>query len=138
MSEEGPALPTLLDIVGTMWSFGHTAERLGLTPDELTALVQEGRIVGLSPSDSDRVSFPVFQFWSRDGQVEVKPGLGEFVVALQGGPNGGPRDPWSVAITARTPAPELGGLTPEQWATQHRDSETLVLYANRLRAEFAR
>lgn len=138
MSQEGPALPTILDIVGTMWSFGHTAERLGLTQAELTARTREGRIIGLSPSDSDRVSFPIFQFWNRDGQVEVKPGLAGFYAALVAPPDGGPRDPWSVAIIARTPAPELDGLTPAQWATEKRDTKTLVLYANRLRAEFAR
>lgn len=144
MSEEGPALPTALDIVGTMWSFWHTAERLGLTSDELDTMAQEGRVIGLSPSDSDRLAFPIFQFVEDDGHVSVKPGLAEFIVTLSA-PDGRPRDPWSVAIIARTPAPELDGLTPERWAYAHRhndddpgDTGTLVMYAHRLRAEFAR
>ncbi len=114
---------TLLDVVDPFWTADHTANRLNITPDELDRQRATGGLLGVTPSDSDRVFYPVFQFEKRTGKVQVKPALRVFMATLRD------HDPWTIAVLINTPAPELDGLTPLGWAEANRDTATLIAYA---------
>lgn len=72
--------------------------------------IRAGAILALKTSDGQLV-FPVSQFHTIQGDgVKVIPALVPALIALR------KYDPWAVALLLRTPADELAGATPLEWA----------------------
>ena len=121
----------LAELVGPVWTAGHTRRVLGLSHGSMLNRRQVGALLALPTADGDLV-YPVSQFEKRNGEVQVKPAVREFMHVLRD------RDPWTVAVLLHTPAPELEDLAPLEWVRQGRDSQNLVDYAAVLDREFAR
>jgi hypothetical protein len=47
-------------------------------------------------------------------------------------------DGWVIATLLKTPAPELGGISPMEWILQDRDGETLTRFTRNIRREWSR
>lgn len=126
-----PQRSELVDLVAPVWTAEHTRRVLKLSRPTMLDRRRTGSLLALKSSDGDYF-YPVSQFEKRDGKVQVKPALRQFMMVLRD------HDPWTVAVLHHTPAPELDGLTPLDWARQDRDTTTLVEYAKVLNAEFSR
>ena len=123
----------IADLLAPFWSASRTAEALGVTADELEERSAARAVLGTTTTDGSTV-YPIWQFHRlKDGTVEVKPDFVAFFTALQG-----ITDPWTIAIVLRTPAPELGGSTPEDWIHAKGDLATLMNYAHLIASEFRR
>lgn len=123
----------IAELLAPFWTKRRTSEALLLTCDEVMRRVEEGVVLGL-PTEPVRMFFPVWQFHRlRDGTVEVKPGIAVLISAFHR-----LLQPWTIGIVLRTPASELGGLTPEQWVRARGDVVTLTRYARRVTARFKR
>lgn len=126
-----PDRSELADIVGPMWTAEHARRELGISRPAMLDRRRSGSLLALKSSDGD-FFYPVCQFEKSSGEVRVKPGLRQFMMVLRS------HDPWTVAVLLHTPAPELSDLTPLAWLREDRDTQTLVSYAEALRAEFVR
>lgn len=105
-SGEAPGENELATLLGPFWSASHVAHALALPDIEAVhEWVKDGQLLALPTSDGEHV-FPVSQFSSTSGCVEVHPHLLPIMEALR------LHDPWSVALLMVTPAAELGGRTP--------------------------
>ncbi|WP_299056455.1 hypothetical protein [uncultured Nocardioides sp.] len=115
-----------------MWSEKKVRSTLELNDRELREMCNAGQLLGLTAADALTIRYPVFQFERHDATVRVKPALAAFMTLLSY------RDPWTTAIVAKTPAPELDGLSPLEWVNLGHDERSLRDYAHILRAEFER
>lgn len=122
----------MADLVAPLWSAERARRELNISRSTMAERRSAGSLLALKPTDADEFFYPVSQFERRDGRVQVKAGLRRFMMALRGS------DPWTVAVLMRTPALELGNLTPLDWVRRGRDESTLNEYAEMLVAELAR
>lgn len=116
--------------VGPCWSEAKTAAALAVSVESLAALRTAGGVLGLETADGVWV-YPIDQFRTGGGRVEVKPDLLPVFHALRG------HDPWAVAVLLHTPAPELGGATPLDLLTVGRDLEVLACWASVVNREWS-
>lgn len=123
---------TLADLLAQYWTGARVRKALGIrTRQALDSRRRHGSILGVKSTDGD-VLYPVEQFHRRaDGQVEVKPALVPLLRALR------EHDSWAVGVLLCTPAPELDGLTPFDWAQQKRPAETLERLGRRVAREWS-
>ncbi|GAA4363012.1 hypothetical protein [Nocardioides caricicola] len=119
------------DLLAPYWSTSRTMEALRLTADGLAAAREDGRVLGLKTSDGDYF-YPVWTFVKAGENITVKPGVAVVLRALRG------LDGWTIGVFLRMGAPELDGLTPEEWIAQQRDLEVLRDYAHVFAAEMRR
>lgn len=123
---------TLVDTVGPSWSIGKLREELGgRSYQAVHQRVGRGTLLALPTSDGATV-YPIFQFIRRNGMLKVKPGLIKMFKILQG------QDPWQIAVSLNTPAPELGGLSPVAWEQEQGDTEALERLAEAFVREWER
>jgi hypothetical protein len=123
----------LADLLGPFWSADRARKALAATETELADLRRDGRLLGVASADGHgRVFYPIAQFENHGGRTRVRPALQRFFAALRA------HDAWTVGVLMHTPAPELGDLTPLQWAREGRDLAPVVSYAERLAAELRR
>lgn len=88
------------------WSSAKVREELGIrTRQALASRIASGSVLALRTADG-RLLFPVFQFFRTANGVRVRDGLSVLFSELR------EFDPWSVALIAVTPAPELVGQCP--------------------------
>lgn len=122
----------LAALLGPFWTGARTREALGLNSRQaLASRASNGSVLALKSADGD-VFYPISQFQRRsDGTVEVKPALVPFLRHLRH------FDPWAVGVLLHTPAPELGNLTPLDWARQDRDPATLIHLARAVAREWS-
>ena len=118
----------MADLLAPYWSERRTREALNVDEDRLAQMCRDGKVLGL-PSTDGETFFPVWTLERKDGQVRTNVRLRPFISTLRS------VDPWTVGILLRTPADELDGLTPEQWARERRDQAVLDRLAHRLLAE---
>lgn len=122
----------LAALLGPFWTGARTRQALGLNNRQaLASRVASGSVLALKSADGDLL-YPVAQFHKRpDGTIEVKPALVPFLRTLR------TFDPWAVGVLLHTPAPELGGLTPLDWARKDRTPDTLTALAQTVAHEWA-
>lgn len=116
--------------IGALWSAERTRDALGLTDTEVVARRSAGALLGVQTAD-DSWFYPLAQFEPHDGGVRVRPGLAAFLEVLRD------VDPWTVAMAANTPAEELEGRSPVEWARDGKSIDTLIDYAYVLRGEWS-
>ena len=116
--------------VGPCWSEAKTAAALAVSVESLAALRTAGGVLGLETADGVWV-YPIDQFRTGGGRVEVKPDLLPVFHALRG------HDPWAVAALLHTPAPELDDATPLDWLSAGGDPEALSALAVAVAREWA-
>lgn len=122
----------LVDTIGPSWSIGKLREELGgRSYQAVHQRVGRGTLLALPTSDGATV-YPIFQFIRRNGMLIVKPGLIKMFKILQG------QDPWQVAVSLNTPAPELDGLSPVTWEKEHGDTDALEKLAETFVREWER
>lgn len=119
----------MLDVVGPLWSEAETSAALGLGVAELAGRRAAGCPLGLPSSDGDWF-YPACQFEEFEDRVRVVPDLVDFLKLHRTSP------PWAVGMMAATPADELDGLTPVEWARQGREAEKLLAFAHSLHSEW--
>ncbi|WP_156391210.1 MULTISPECIES: hypothetical protein [unclassified Nocardioides] len=123
----------IADLLAPFWTLQRTAEALGIAVGELERRTASGSVLGLVP-EGGAAHYPVWQFRRRpDGVVEVKPAFASFIGVLHGSAN-----PWSIVILLRTPASELGDMTPEEWDRSGGNSAGLTELARLLASEWKR
>ncbi len=118
----------LAALVVPYWSEGRAREALRLTDDELAERIAAHSILVVTADDGTKL-LPTWQFETRSGRLTVRPSLLAFFWILR------EYDGSTVGTILRTAADDLDGLTPEHWARERRDADTLVGLAHRLRAE---
>lgn len=123
---------SLLDLVTPLWSAERTHAALDIDADAAATWRREGRLLGVPASDGPDTFYPVGQFETIEGRVRVKPALVAFYRATTD------LDPWTVAVTLQTPAPELDGLSPMEWVDGSRNIEALVGLGETLSEEVRR
>jgi hypothetical protein len=129
LADESPN--ELAALLGPFWSSTKVRSIFGATSRQALAdRRKHGSVLGLKTSDND-VVYPVFQFHQHDGRVEVRPALVSVLRILKA------FDPWTVAVFLRTPAPELGALTPLDWARKDHDSAALIDLAHNVAREWS-
>lgn len=132
MPENEDGADRLIDVVGQLWTAERTQEALGhLSDASMRTRREAGTLLAISTAEGD-MFYPVDQFETRDGVVQVKPGLQEFMQLLR------ERDPWTVAVLLHTPADELGGRSPLEWVQRSGDPSALLAYATAVSQEFSR
>lgn len=118
------------DRVGPLLSSAEAAARLGAEADSaLDKLARAGRVIALQER-SGRVRYPAWQF--ADGRP-----LEALVAAHRELVETGRVSEWTAASFCVAPHPELGGLSPREFAAAGRDDERLALVARRDAARLA-
>jgi hypothetical protein len=131
IGDHDPDYSELVDIVAPLWSAEHARRVLDVSRSTMAQQRKRGSLLALRTAGSGFL-YPVFQFETYEGKVQVKRGLREFMMTLRS------QDPWTVAVVVKTPAPELDGLSPLGWVHTGGDIKVLVDYAKILAAEFQR
>lgn len=123
----------LAERIGPVWTAVHTRGQLDLTSRQaLDNRRRSGSVLGVKTSGTGRVFYPVFQFRTVAGRVEVRPALAAVFKILRS------QDPWAVAMLLTVPAPELDGLSPLAWERAGRPEAALAAYAQRIRRDWSR
>ena len=118
----------LAEAVGSLWTSKRAADALGVTPEDLENLADQGVCLLLTTTDGARVA-PLTQFTQdRDGHIGLHPALAPLLCLATA------HDPWAVAVMLNAPAPELNDQTPVTWARSGNpmsDLETLAAQIDR-------
>ena len=115
-----PVANEIAALIGPFWTESKVCDVLGVAADELAVRRAEGTVLALTSTDGDTF-YPVDQFQRRgDERLEVRAALVPLLRTLRS------FDAWTVAVLLHTPAPELGGLTPLDWARQGGTEGTLA------------
>lgn len=100
----------LADTVGPFWTSETVMRALTIpTRQALHSRIRSGSLLAVKTSDG-KLLFPLSQFVRTRGTVRVRPGLQTVFRTLRR------EDPWAVALLLHTPAEELQGRTPLEWA----------------------
>jgi hypothetical protein len=125
----------LATLLGPYWSTENTRRRLGypsLRDIETSRL--SGFLLGLETADRLFI-YPVWQFEKEhqpDGETTVvRLALLPILRTLR------TYDPWTVAVLIHTPAPELDGQTPLDWARAHKPPQALANLAQTVAREWS-
>jgi hypothetical protein len=113
----------LAALVGPLWSEERATASLGFLPSP-------SKILRLVTSDGTPV-YPVLQFVNVDGATIVKPMVSAMLAELGG------FDGWTVAVLLNTPAEELGGLTPLDYARHGSDLGPVTDLARQVAREWS-
>lgn len=120
----------LAALVGHCWAEAQVASALAVPPESLAVLRAEGEVLAMLAADGVWV-YPVDQFRTGRGQIEVKPDLVPVFRALR------EHDPWAVAVLLHTPAPELDDRSPIDWVAAGGDSSAVSGLADAVAREWA-
>jgi S13-like H2TH domain len=117
------------DAIGRLLTRQELLAVLDIPTDQLGALIDGGDVITLTNRSGD-TRFPEFQF------VDGIP-VGTLTKAHRLLVHDGHVSPWSAAAWLMVPHPDLDGLSPAQWASEHRDDERLLSIAQRDAAHLA-
>jgi hypothetical protein len=113
------------------WSSAKVRDELGVsTRQALASRIASGSVLALRTADG-RLLFPVFQFVRTANGVRVRDGLSALFSELR------EFDPWSVALMAVSPAPELDDQSPLQWLRDGHAADAVASLAAAMRREWS-
>jgi hypothetical protein len=118
--------------LGQMLDTGEVTDRLGVSRQAVAKAVDAGRLIALPAGKTRR--FPIWQFSFTD-HLEIRPQVAELVAAFR---EVYPEvHPLQIAGWARTPQPELDGISPEVWLDEAGDLEPALVAARRTASALA-
>lgn len=110
----------MADLVGPFYDPAGVAHLLGVAPEALPSMCDDGDLLGVQTSDGAWV-YLTFQFTGD----QVDPNLLPVLDVFRHSP------PWSTAVWLCGPDEDLGGLSPVEWLSAGNPAEVVIRLARR-------